>query len=226
MGWDFKSKADAEGLLRMLRSGDAGDAKNNRRSGRPSVLVKAPAGGITERTSVGATEDARDEFNMGIANCTLLSTYTPTGERDQSFVRTVRTPDPVDATNWPTTANEDWKDSQKTVLVSNPHPVPIAEGQMVTAVWVSGSYVVADIPRTVLLKTVTSISARSGLTPGQASDVKYCYINTATGDIVERANPTLTVLNPFSSTIAADTYITAKLVGEYLMVDAEDCPAT
>lgn len=226
MGWDFKNRSDAETLLRMARSGDENAAKSGlRKSGRATILVKAPSGGIDERTSVGATEDARDEYTAGSAECTLLSTYSPSSEvRDQTSIRTVRTPDPSNSGNWPPNGSDDWRDSDMKVYVSNPHPVPIVEGRIFVAYYINGTYVVGDIPDTVLMKTGTGgIAARSGTAAGSASNVKFCHINSS-GTIVERATPTLTVYNPFGSAVAADTYITAKIVGDLLVVDAEDCP--
>ena len=70
MGWDFKRKSDAEKLLRIARSGDTEtSASNPRKTGRATILVKSPDGGIPERTSIGVTEDGRDEYNAGNTEC-------------------------------------------------------------------------------------------------------------------------------------------------------------
>lgn len=67
------------------------------------------------------------------------------------------------------------------------------------------------------------IPARAGSTAGKAEDVKLCTVNN--DGTINTLSSTFTVFNPFSSAVAGDTYITAKIInGTQLVVDAEDCP--
>lgn len=73
-----------------------------------------------------------------------------------------------------------------------------------------------------LLKTKSSgVAARSGTTAG--TDTAYmCYLGDD-GTITETTDEA-DVYNVFGTAIAGSVYITAKRVGNILVIDAEDCP--
>jgi len=78
----------------------------------------------------------------------------------------------------------------------------------------------------ILLTPAGGIAARSGTTCGSASCTPY-FID-GSGDLTEftdggGSSQTWTVYNMFSSAIGGSTYITAKLVCNVLVADAEDC---
>ena len=69
----------------------------------------------------------------------------------------------------------------------------------------------------------SGIDARDESTAGIASDVVLCYIGV--DGTIQESTTTLTVINPFGSAVAEDTYITVKRVAGHWVVDAEDCGA-
>jgi hypothetical protein len=157
MGWDFKNKADAETLLRLARESGSGDPINGgrkyaRAKTNQTILVKTPAGGIGARSEIGAIETGRDEYQLGWADCVLLSTYdngsTPNG-RDQANIRSVRKPGLYSTStgSGATQAEKDaWKDEITDVVVVNPFAAAIAGDQIITAVNIDGTYVATTPP--------------------------------------------------------------------------------
>ncbi len=68
------------------------------------------------------------------------------------------------------------------------------------------------------------IPARAATTAGKATNVKLCMIEN--DGSINTLSSEFIVFNPFSTAVAANTYITAKVInGTQLVVDAEDCPA-
>jgi hypothetical protein len=150
MGWDFKNKADAETLLRIARESGSGDQINGgrkyaRAKTNQTILVKTPVGGIGARSEIGAIETGRDEYQLGWADCVLLSTYdngsTPNA-RDQTNIRSVRKPGLYTAS----TGTDAWKDEITDVVVVNPFAAAIAGDQIITAVNIDGTYVATTPP--------------------------------------------------------------------------------
>ncbi len=232
MGWDFKDKRTALRLSEMASEASAGGSieigsRRSRNRTVQSILVVTPSGGIPARSEITSTETDRDEYELGFADCVLLTTYDPSGgngPRDQEECRTVRKPTSESAVEYNSGTPDDWKEQTTDVTVCNPYPSAIDGNTIVVAHSIDGTYVVGAVSQSMLMKTaVGGIPARVGTAAGSASTVKACYINSS-GTIVEVATPTLTVYNPFGTAVAGDTYITAKVSGGVLIIDAEDCP--
>jgi hypothetical protein len=73
-------------------------------------------------------------------------------------------------------------------------------------------------------KTVAAIPARTSDTAGKAEDVLW-YVISETGDMTEVSGPGMTVYNPFSTEVAATTYILVTRISGQWVVTAEDCGA-
>lgn len=166
MGWDFKKKGTAETLARMAREDQARSTGRMRdyKSGymNQQILVKTPQDGIPARSEVSSTETARDEFQMGVAECKLLTTYDPTttggGERNQQTLHTVGRPSV--ATN-----EIDWRDNYTPVYVANPYLNAIAGNKIILAHYIDGSYVVAEPPASAR----TRIALKTSIIDGAAT---------------------------------------------------------
>lgn len=75
-----------------------------------------------------------------------------------------------------------------------------------------------------LCKTVLAIPARTTDTAGKAEDVLW-YVIGESGDMTEVSGTSMTVFNPFSTEVAATTYILVTRVAGQWVVVAEDCGA-
>jgi hypothetical protein len=167
MGWDFKKKSTAETLLRMAEERLARETGRLRNYIKghvgQSILVKTPQGGIPARQEIDSDSTDRDEYDLGTAECTLLSTYdgqTSDIERSQQYTRSVRRPDSTtlteaDGTDTTTGQPFDWRDGKKVdgpdlgevkVWVANPYVNAIAGDKIILAHYIDGSYVVAEPP--------------------------------------------------------------------------------
>lgn len=167
MGWDFKKKSTAETLARMAEERLARETGRLRNYIKghvgQAILVKTPQDGIPARQEIDSDSTDRDEYNLGTAECTLLSTYdgqTPDIERSQQYTRSVRRPDSTtltaaDGTDSSTGQPFDWRDGKKAdgpdlgevkVWVSNPYVSAIAGNKIILAHYIDGSYVVAEPP--------------------------------------------------------------------------------
>ena len=148
MGWDFKEKRIAEKLSNLAKSlpdpptGRLRDYKGSNLN--QQILVKTPSDGIPARSEIGSAETDRDEYQMGVAECKLLSTYTPLatgGEtRNQQALHTVGRP-------YAGTNETDWRDNYTPVYVSNPYANAITGDKIILAHYIDGSYVVAEPPQ-------------------------------------------------------------------------------
>jgi len=163
MGWDFKERSTAEKLSNFAKSmpdpptGRMRDYKSG--NVNQQILVKTPSDGIPARSEVGSNETSRDEYQMGVAECKLLTTYDPTqtggGQRNQQTLHTVGRP-------YAGTNELDWRDNYTPVYVANPYPSAIAGDKIVLAHYIDGSYVVAEPPEGTRLKFVLKTSLISG----------------------------------------------------------------
>lgn len=75
-----------------------------------------------------------------------------------------------------------------------------------------------------MLTDGSGLTARAGTTAG-SGNADICTISND-GSINNIGGP-FKVFNPFETAVAANTYITVKVInGTQLVVDAEDCPAS
>lgn len=173
MGWDFKDRATAERLLKLANEYDlekrgVHGRKYARAKTNQAILVKTPSSGIGGRTKIGDTETGRDEYQLGYAECVLLSTYdngsTPNA-RDQTNIRSVRKPG-LYSTSVGYGATEEEKDAWKNditdVIVVNPFDKAIPGDKIITAVNIDGTYVATTTPAAKRIEFVLKTSLISG----------------------------------------------------------------
>ena len=167
MGWDFKKKSTAETLARMAEERLARETGRLRNYIKghvgQAILVKTPQDGIPARQEIDSDSTDRDEYDLGTAECTLLSTYdgqTSDIESSQQYTRSVRRPDSTtltaaDGTDSSTGQPFDWRDGKKSdtaelgevkVWVANPYVNAIAGNKIILAHYIDGSYVVSEPP--------------------------------------------------------------------------------
>ena len=182
MGLDFKEKEIAFFHRRHaseLMAGPVGDvvATADERQTKV-VMIKTPTAGIPARTVAGIDETNRDEYELGTASCTLISTYDPGPSappvgppqreqfiRDPSRVRSVRRGNAASGINFP--SGSTWQSAESKIDVFNPFDEDAPGDAFLTAIYLDGSYVLVSI--------VTGDTAAPGGGGGGSADCEAVF---------------------------------------------------
>lgn len=198
-----------------------------------TVMVKTPSAGIAARSSIGSTEDDRNEFEMGNADCEVLTTYTSDGtdtaRLDTDTVRTINQLGVEDAGVIDGSSADAWKTEAGTnptnITVHNPYPYWIEGERIIQAAFINGSWVVHNDGNAtrIFLTPAGGIPARSGTTLGKATCTGYKLTFDGTDADLATAGFTADVFNMAIEAVGASAYIQAIMFSGLWVANWEQC---